>query len=142
GLSASAWITSCGFCQLSRFGSSKTSDHLSASSKRCSCVCGACAQALAARQTTTEAASLASLWKVIAGPCIWFSLYWPRAPGFGHGTQQRRSASGGNLERHVQHALLALGLHGQAAALEDAQHGAVVGEHLGLELRDAVLARN
>src|SRR6266567_8099753 len=45
GASASASITSCGFCQASRSGSSKTFAHFSASPKRCRCVSGVCAGA-------------------------------------------------------------------------------------------------
>src|SRR5438045_724182 len=57
GASRSAWITSCGFCQPSRFGSSSTCDHFSASPNSCSCVCGACARASAARQPTASSIS-------------------------------------------------------------------------------------
>jgi len=40
GLSESASMTSCGFCQASRAGSSNTCAHFSASRKPCSCVAG------------------------------------------------------------------------------------------------------
>src|SRR5258708_5805655 len=61
GARRSAWITSWGFCQVSRFGSSNTCDHFSASPNSCSCVCGACAATLATKLTTTAKPRGASL---------------------------------------------------------------------------------
>src|SRR2546423_7395618 len=54
GLSASASITSRGFCHASRSGSSNTRAHLCASAKLWSCLCGVCAAARAASKLTAS----------------------------------------------------------------------------------------
>src|SRR4051812_4668825 len=46
-------------------------------------------------------------------------------------------------QRHVQHAAgVPLGANRQPTALENAEHGAVLGEHISFELHDTVIPRD
>src|SRR6185503_67814 len=69
GARPSARITSCGFCQASRSGSSKTCAHFSASPKLCWCVPGDCASAgCVSKRAAPETASAASRSRIIRFP--------------------------------------------------------------------------
>src|SRR5689334_19396576 len=147
GLSASAWITSWGFCQPSRFGSSNTSDHLSASSKACSCVCGACAQALAARQTTARAASLGlksshmRTWTLhlanLARAAFWLALLFILlAQVFGgRGVEKQRSAALGKIEEARKSRVIAM-IHRQES---ESIFGVPVAGSISIDDSEAVL---